>query len=333
MISCSLVLGLIPLAALVLAGGCGEPTGLGQTVSPFEIVDEVNTPGYAEGVFAEHGIVFVADGQGGLVIVTETEGEFEIASRMDFEYISYSVVASSIDSTAFVTDLVRGVQFVDYSNPASPIQLGFGESTHAEDVAVFVREGIEAGYWVCLADRDGGLRLWAQDPYYPGFFTQLDREYLPGYALGVDASGDHIYVADGQMGLQVCSVDVSGRMTLISWVDTPGNAQAVEVADELALVADGLAGLQIIDASVPDSVTLLGSIDLPGYATDVTSCDEVAFVACETAGVIAVDISDPEHPKTSGVLDTPYANSVYTDGDLIYIGDRDRGLIIAQFNE
>lgn len=155
--------------------------------------------------------------------------------------------------------------------------------------------------------------------FTPGVLSSVN---IPGYANGVDVSGDYAFVAAGSAGLQV--VDVSDRSAphVVASLDTPGNANDVRVVGGRAYVADGIAGLQIIDVSSPASPALLGTADTPGEAEDVAVSGARAYVADGPSGLQVIDVSNPSSPAVVGAVDTPgYARGVDVSGQLVALAD------------
>lgn len=156
---------------------------------------------------------------------------------------------------------------------------------------------------------------------------------LPGFANGVDASGDYVYIAAGEAGLQVVDAFDLSAPFLTGSLDTPGNANDIRVSGSLAYVADGPGGLLIVDLSAPASPSLLGSIPTPGEATDVAVAGGYAYVVDEL-GLRVIDVRDPTNPVLAGQVDTPgRARGVDVWGDLAVIAAEEAGVHVIDVSD
>jgi hypothetical protein len=205
----------------------------------------------------------------------------------------------------------------------------------------------------------------APSPYLAGSYN------TPGWAFGVCAREDRVYIADDDGGLQItdlsgnfigsCAtpagfydgaqdVDLSGNYAYVANLstglqvidlstlqiagscDTPGYAYGICLSGGYAYVADFEAGLRIIDIS---SLQIVGFYDTPGEAMDVFVVGSYAYIADGDAGGLQiVDISNPTNPSFVGACDTTgRASGVYVLGDYAYIADGSKGLKIIDVSD
>lgn len=158
--------------------------------------------------------------------------------------------------------------------------------------------------------------------------TALSFLAIPGYANGVDVSGNYVYVAAGAAGLVVVDAADLAAPRIAGIADTPGNANDVRVdGNGFAYVADGASGLTVVDVRDPEQPVIAGRRDTPGDATDVAVTGGLAYVADGPAGLQIVDVSDPSAPILMGGVDTPgNARGVDADGTLAVVADGSSGL-------
>lgn len=160
--------------------------------------------------------------------------------------------------------------------------------------------------------------------------TAMSFLSLPGFANGVDVSGDHAYVAAGSAGLHVVDVSDPSAPFRVATVNTPGNANDVRVANGYAYIADGPNGLQIVDVNNPAAPSLVGGIDTPGTATDVAVLNGRAYVADGSSGLRVIDVSVPTAPLALGAVDTPgNARGVDAVDDFALVADAQGGVHIV----
>jgi len=81
-----------------------------------------------------------------------------------------------------------------------------------------------------------------------------------------DYTAKRLYVAAGQAGLEIWSVDTPDNPHKLGIHWTPGYSEGVQIAGSYAYVADGCMGLRIIDVSDPTNPYEVGYYDTPGEA-------------------------------------------------------------------
>jgi|GEM_PF-2316394 len=157
---------------------------------------------------------------------------------------------------------------------------------------------------------------------------------ISGWAQGVYAQGNYVYVADDTVGLQIIDVSQPDRPLVVGSYDTPGWACGVQVQGNYAYIADGYCGLAIIDVSQPDQPLMVGSYDTSGYAYGVFVRGSYAYVADDRCGLQIIDISQPDRPTLKGSCDTAgSAHSVYVASDYAYVADGACGLAIINVSQ
>ena len=181
------------------------------------------------------------------------------------------------------------------------------------------------------------------------------------FSFSSNISSPGVAVVDGIAYLQANQLDVvdvrnPAEATEIGGFDTGWGASIV-VDNQTAYVASWSEGLIILDISNPAKpiklgqyLELVGNYDLlpPGAQSrqtllDVSVSGDIAYLTYNfgedhstwtqilESGVIAVDISDPTHPtKVDVYSDLDGASSIMAVGDLVYVTDSTRGLIILR---
>jgi len=174
----------------------------------------------------------------------------------------------------------------------------------------------------------GELRL-------PAFaITELGSWNTTGTAYGVDASGDHVYVADWAGGLAVIDVSDPAAPALTGTCALAGSAFGVAAAGDLAYVAVQAAGLQIVDISDPASPTVAGGYDTAGSAYAVLHAGDLVYVADGFSGLAIVDVSNPASPSLVGACDTPgKAYGVALHGSYALVADSESGMQVIDVTD
>jgi hypothetical protein len=149
----------------------------------------------------------------------------------------------------------------------------------------------------------------------------------PGSAEGVAASGDYVFIADGEAGLQVIDPSMTGQQNpVIGTVALPGLAGDVDISDTHAYILCG-ASLQIVDVSDPTDPLHEGNLEILGYLSDLAVSFPYAYVVEWDTGLYIIDITSPANPLIVGNVDTPGggdfggANSLAVSGNYAYVTD------------
>jgi hypothetical protein len=324
---------------LFLLLGCGKPNDPESIVPDdisggYKIVAKYATPGYAQDLIKKDSLLYIAQGEGGLLIVNVKDpGNPELVSVTTENVRGYSAKIAIKDSVVYLAAGTFGITVVDAADPAAPYvtvsNLGMKPA----------RTMLLLGNFMFTAVSEQGVKI--AEISYP---TQPDVRgglYTVGYAYGLDNSSDSswLFVACGEMGFAIYNIsdfqEGFGDYPLISWCDTPGDAEAVTVvnSDSLAYLACGTGGLQIIDYSDTSNVNIIGSYLSGGYAKELVYSNQRIYMTTETLGLQIIDVSDPTEPSRIGLVDTEFALGLDKDDKYIYLADEDEGLIIISIPE
>ena len=157
-----------------------QPTLVGRSAVFPEIVEHVVVAG---------DLAYVADGEGGLVILNvSTPSSPSQVGAYDTPGQAYDLEVQG--SYAYVADGSQGLRILNVTNPAAPSEAGYYTTPSAAyGLAVSGAHAYVASEYHDLIVVDVGT---------PGFPVEVGRYDDPmlGYATGVDAAGDYLYVAD-----------------------------------------------------------------------------------------------------------------------------------------
>ena len=330
------------LFILILTGSglffaCGKPKDA-ATILPddisggYSIVKKFATPGYSQDVLKRGNLLYMAQGEGGLLIVDVTDPvNPEIVSVTTEGVRGYSTKISVKDSAAYLAAGSFGVNVLLIADPSMPVvTVSNSDMKPAKDLHVF-------GDYLLTAVSEQGVRV--SDISFPIVPDPRGGVETDGYAQGMVTSSDSafLYVACGEMGMAV--YDISdfqngfGIYPKVGWCDTPGYAEAVTLQEEntLAFLACGTAGLQILNYADTNNIHIVGSFDASGYAKEIVWKDKKVYLTTELSGLQVIDVSDPANPNLVGIVNTEYALGLYVDEDYIYVADEVEGLIIISF--
>lgn len=322
------------ISGLIFLAACGKPTNP-ETLIPddisggYKIVKVLPTPGYAQDVLKKDNLLYVAQGEGGLLIVNVTDPvNPQIVSQTTEGVRGYSSKIAMKDSVVYLAAGTFGVSVVNAANPMAPFvtvsNLGMKP---ARDFLIF-------GNFMFTAVSEQGVNI--AEISYP---TQPDIRgglTTTGYAYGLTCSADsnYLFAACGEMGMSIYDIsnfqEGFGIYPQVGWCDAPGDAEAITIIDneKIAFVACGTGGLQIFNYSDTSNIFIAGSFDSVGYAKDLIYSNGLIYMTTETYGLQVIDVTDISKPKLIGMVRTSFALGLCKDDKDIYMADETEGLII-----
>jgi hypothetical protein len=322
---------IIFMVSVGLLYSCGKPNDPESLIiddGGYKILTTFGTSGYAQDVIKKDTLLYIVQGEGGLMIVDVSNPALpEIVSIISDDVRGYSTRIIMKDSVVYLAAGGFGLNVIDVSDPWFPdvtaTNVGIKPAT---SFALF-------GDFLLTAISEKGVGI--AEITYP---TQPDIKgefAISGYANGlVPHDTTLLLVACGEMGMSI--YDISdfqqgyGTYPHVGWCDTPGYAEAITIIEEdfIAFLACGTAGLQIIDYSDTSNVFIVGSYDATGYAKDLEYRDNHIFMSTQLSGLQIFNVADLANPSLIGVVDTEYALGLEIDDKYIYLADDTGGLVI-----
>ncbi|MBE0637146.1 MAG: hypothetical protein IH598_01330 [Bacteroidales bacterium] len=315
---------------------CGKPHDPESIISPdisggYSIVSKFTTPGTAQDVIKKDTLIFIAQGEGGLMIVNYANPNSPQTVSITTDNVrGYSTRIAMKDSAVYLAAGSFGVTVLDISNPYFP-------SVSFSNYGTKPARGLHImGDFLLTATSELGVQI--SDISFPTQPDNLGRVTTIGYSYGSANTADSAYllVACGEMGLSVIDIsDIGGGLyPLVGWCDTPGNAEAVAVSDvgSIAFLACGNSGLQIVDFSDTTNIHIVGSFYHSGYAKALVYKDQKIFLAARKGGLQVIDVADVTMPKLIGKVDSEgaYGLDVHKRDQWydVYIADEEEGLLV-----
>jgi hypothetical protein len=251
-----------------LAGGMEE---VGRLELPTRVL---------EGVDVEGRYAYCACWDSGLVVVDVSSPDSpEIVGQ--FVRPGRAMAVDALGEYAYIADWEGRMWVVDVSDPTNPHQVGgYSYIPFATGFDVCVRDTLA---FVAFGEADLHI-LDVSDPTQPhpaGFVS------FPGWAYGVEVSGDYAYVAAGVGGLQV--IDLSGPAPQVVGSILPGFlSRDVAVSDGLAYVAtvgSSDSGVVVIDVSDPTQPQRVGYYLAPADPSGLAARGSLVYAATGGAGL------------------------------------------------
>jgi hypothetical protein len=325
----------IAVIVIIILAGCGKPT-TPEVVNPitdggYKIISRLQTAGYAQDVIKKDNLLYIAQGEGGLMIVdVNNPVEPAVISEASEGIRGYASKIDMKDSVVYICAGSFGVSVVNVANPEHPI-------VSASNLSIKPAKNFHiTGNYLFTAISELGVKI--ANISYPMQPDERKTIEPIGFARGVTTSSDTnlIFIACGEMGLSVYNIsdfqDGFGDYPFVGMCNTPDYAESVVTDDEksLAFMACGTAGLQIINYSDTTDIHIVGSYDGPGYAKELVLENNLVYMTAEKGGLQIIDVTDPANPELLGLVETEYALGIIVDNDLIYIADKVEGLIIVE---
>ncbi len=205
--------------------------------------------------------------------------------------------------TAYLANLNKGLQAVDFSNPLHPVlQISSWRPLAPQKVTLGKQR-----LWLALG-RDGVMALpFDSDPFATmEKLTDLDKSFLmslPGPALDLALFDDHTAcVALAGKGLAFVTIDSNNEQKVLSTLPLPGHATSLARSGRIIYVASFQKGLQVVDASDLSRPRLLKTLDDFGGLGDIAISGNAAYITGQGNFAI-LDISSPQTPTALGSID------------------------------
>ena len=310
---------------------CGTPVDPESIVGDdggYKIISRYITTGYAQDVVIDNTLAFVAQGEGGLMIIdiSDPRNPAEI-STVNEGMKGYANKVARKDSVLYIASGGFGVSVVNAADPENPqitaTNLQLKPAKNFLVMGNFLFTGI-AEYGVQISEIS-----YATQPNIRGGTN------TPGYAQGICASADSnlLLVACGEMGLAVFDISELqsgwGNYPMLGWVDIPEYTEDVVSDPTLpyAYVACGTAGLTIIDFSDPQDLKIVSRYETGGYAKEIIYKDGKVYMTTNSRGLKIFDVTNVSSPVLIGTVKTEYAMGLSMDDNYIYVADEVEGLI------
>ena len=323
---------IVLMFGLFLFIGCGKPNDPESFIPEdggYKIIAKFATSGYAQDVLKKDNLLYIAQGEGGLLIMNVSDPANPQTVSLTTDGVrGYCSKIAMKDSAVYLAAALFGVNVVNVANPdsafvtASNLPMKPARSFHIMGNYLFTS----------VSEQGVGIAeiIYPTQPDPKGQFTTI------GYAYGLATSADsnYLFVAGGEMGLSIYNIsnflEGYGIFPLAGWCDAPGDAEAITIleSESLAFMACGDAGLQILDYSDTSHIFIAGSYDSAGYAKDLIYINQRIYMTAETGGFQIIDVSDITKPRLVGALETQYALGLDMDENYIYVTDEVEGLII-----
>jgi hypothetical protein len=291
----------------------------------FTLVTAASSQGYPHDVALQGDRAYVAQGQAGLAVydISTTESPRLLGAKMDslneawgvavrdtIAYLAYGYKELVVMNVAR-PESIRVTGVLEYPQPGYGYDIALTDSfawvaANSQFLRVEVADprypnlvqqayyprdcrGVAAGNgFVYLALGQLGIAAWDTRTTPPAQVGAMDT---PGFARGLTAVGNTLYVADGREGLLIVDVTDAAHPVRVAALDLSGYANTVTVADTLAYVACGDGGLSVVNVARAAEPVLVARVPL-GYCMGVAVRGSHVFAGDRDLGLVVIRQED-----------------------------------------
>jgi len=217
----------------------------------------------------------------------------------------------------------RGLQVLDITDPAVPIELSFVPlSDSPRDVAF-------AGDIAYVALLNTGFSI--VDLTIPSAPSVLNTINWSNQTNTVAVQGDLLVVGKNDR-LLIYDITAPASPVVLSNSTSPYvRSWEIAISGDLAYLVTGSNGLTVLSIADPSNPVDLGHWTNGWQTTDVVVRPPLAYVADIDVGLYAIDLTDPSNPVEWGFWPTGYqTQAVAFTGKDIAVGDGSGGLVILK---
>lgn len=218
----------------------------------------------------------------------------------------------------YISDSFSGLRIVDSEVDSSPdlINLNIDPRTLVETADYLFVAGSNKG--LLIVDREALLSQQV-----------VKTINTPGSARDLIIKDHWMYVADGRAG--VLLHDLTAEEVNLTTI-TPRWGESFVAHRELLFVAEAKLGIEVFDISSPGQTKPVAA--WPNLqAMRLAVVDNYLVTAKGAGGVELIDITDIQHPVAMDHLSDIHALDVISDGHLIYIPSKNKGLLVYEITD
>ncbi len=274
-------------------------------------------------------LLFVANGTGGLEIVKATKTEMDSCYNVPAEGNAIGLYLEG--DKLHVAKGFGGYEAVDVSDYTAPVPLGFyniEKPEYSKNVAVLDTIAF-------VANGTGGvLELSIAQPELPKLINKI--ELSSGTAFGVFIENNKLYVAAGNGGVKIYSLENLNHPTEVASFGTAYSATNIFVRDTIAYISDYLDGLALYNVAEGSIGVKLSQTDVPVNGLDIYVQGDTAYVAGSVSGARIIDVSDPHAARQVAYIrpeEFSVTRGIFVDDSLMYLADAETGLHVIKLAE
>jgi len=286
----------------------------------------------------QSGYLYLPSGTSGLVIADATTPGTATKVAQVQTLTDYAKGVSVVGTRAYVANEGLGVQVIDISNPAEPVEMAeYVTGVRVYDAkflgAVLLLGGGSAGLLALDVSKPSSVELLSATPVQTGarqlavvqshvFITQKLSNSVqvydisnpqkpwwtsnwmhPGGLSCIEESQGYVVTVGGS-SLRTADVSDPANIEMLGFLQFQNATwwRGMDTRGPLAFPVEYYSGLYVVSVAVPSAPVLLGHLPMEG-ACNVTVSGDLALVANCNGGVTAVDLSDLANPAETASFD------------------------------
>lgn len=288
-----------------------------------ESVGICDTPYSALDVSVNGNYAYVADGNGGLQIISiiNPAAPFLVGN---WDTPDYSTAVGLYENIALLADLYAGMRVIDVTDPNYPVYWVL----HSLDLSCL--DLAVQGTYAYAVTQYSRLYIITLEPWI-GPYNSLT---LPQTAMDIVVQGDYAYLACQDIGLVIVNISDPKYPFVEGTCDTPGGACGVSVSGNYAYVADSVEGMHVINISNPEAPVIVSTLQTGDSVWYTAVHGNYVYVSAMFFGLLKVNVSNPAAPVIEAVYKgSGYPHRVAFSGNYVYMADAEAGLVIIPLDQ
>ncbi|MBC8374636.1 MAG: hypothetical protein H8E26_01250 [FCB group bacterium] len=313
-----------------------------NTAANVNLVDVIETGGYARDVSGHGNKIFVAASAAGTQIWEDANGSVTQVFSHQFGSASatalrvepeYKLILSVSKDQGYLRQLnseLSGFDSVYVNHPNVLIWESehFGDQNTQDMASTRINDSLLVLYNTDT-DLGDGLRYTFLNRFTEGlegyYYWEANtiKKYTGSKNYGIDAKGSLVASSHGELGVGLYRIEHDHADTL-GVMDTRGEALEVKLFEDYLMVADNWAGMQVFSIVAGDSsLSHLAEIEMGGWVKHISMWNDMAVLSCGENGIFLVDMSDPGVPRVDQAIDAGYTYSTFVAEDMILAATRE----------
>jgi hypothetical protein len=324
---------------LFLANGEGGLVVCDAT-DPFDVtlIDRAETKSFAQGVVVENDHAYIADLTNLQVVSVDSASLFnEIEEDLSLHGHFVARTPSTYerlqihDNHAFIAAGNGGLEIVDITDPDNLALTGkIRMNGYCSDVH------IHGNTHVLLAAGSSGIQVVdigdVENPENVATYGSGD------FAMGLDADGERIYLANYYGGFQVIDFADPEAPEQEAVYDTYGavfDAKYCSIGENAYIYAiDSESKLHVVDCNDPGMPVLVHSVEVPEPPQSLLVEGDYLYIASGYSGLSVFSISNPANPEfKASIYITGFALDLSKFGDMIYLALGEMGIEVIDVSD
>ncbi|HKJ04362.1 MAG TPA: hypothetical protein VJ974_02105 [Geopsychrobacteraceae bacterium] len=231
----------------------------------------------------------------------------------------------------YVANTQIGLQVLDLESPLRPTI----QDTHYLGT-LYSTDLCQDENRLFLTNSRQGVRVY--DMTHPLQMPLLASIMVPGRPLFSQASGDRLYVATVDGGVQI--IDISRPSTnkidyrTISSIALPGKPSALVYENGILFIATVNSGVLVYDVTDHEKPALMTSIAPERHVSTILVDDHILYLGDKLGRIALYNIRNPAVPSLLGEITTGgWVTGITRKGDRLYLADNYYGLIVLNIEK